>query len=1009
MLVKGCHLAGNTSSVVSNISRKRCFEELSNQLGFSTDWRYHPEMNEIFAPMLEISLLTNAASKEEYMNLETLHERVQALLGVPKSTFTFSQSASVNTSEFSTHDGNTEEFDDNFPDVWSCIDFGEHQPQKLDINHKRRKIMEYGVDVSLVNDASHDQPIHEMIPSKGLQASQISVGIDSMPTLEKDVIIIDADDDEEDIQGRTAFNQKGVNTNRELIIIDDDGEEEKDLGRHDIVDNISMEMDIGANSNMHAPIDVEDKQEGIGFNQEGTDAQKEVSEPKAEQEKQTKSTKRINDAVSLIDSFRWKQITEHVSSLRKESVQITSKAEARIDANTCQLCEKERLYFAPVPLFCLHCGNRIKRTYFCTKEDDFDAHGCICSTCYKTSKGGKIAFNGTSISKKNLEKRNNDEVLEEPWVECTKCERWQHQICALYNKKADLDCRAEYICLLCRLKEIENGRHVPSKAANYCAKDLTRTVLSDHLEKRLFERLLQERENWEKVEGNEKLDEVLAAENLSIREVLSVDKQLKVNKQFLDIIPEENYPTEFSYRSRVILLFQKIEGADVCIFGMYVQEFGSECSNPNQHCVYISYLDSVKYFRPERRTKSGEALRTVVYHEILIGYLDFCKKNGFSTCYIWSCAPSEKGDDYILYCHPEEQKTPKNDKLRRWYLSMLKKASEENIVVGLTNVYDRFFLPTEKWKSKVTASRLPYFDGDCWCGNAMVVANTLEKESRVNYEKLLKQVSNRTIKDMGHAKPSKDILVMQKVGQNILPTKENFLVAHLRSSCIHCHEVIVSGKRWFCTECKKFQECERCHSSEEHTSKNGEVHTLCQASVDDIPSDTKRNDIVLESELFENRDNFLIFCQKSQFQFDTLRRAKYSSMMILYHLHNPTVMMTQNEHQLSQNCSTPVCQSGNQESNEEMKVKLLNILKHASQCRATKSEPCSHPNCSQIKKLFSHASKCEIRVNGGCQHCKKIWFILTAHSRNCKDSECRIPRCSDLKKHVEQKSMHSES
>jgi E1A/CREB-binding protein len=40
-------------------------------------------------------------------------------------------------------------------------------------------------------------------------------------------------------------------------------------------------------------------------------------------------------------------------------------------------------------------------------------------------------------------------------------------------------------------------------------------------------------------------------------------------------------------------------------------------------------------------------------------------------------------------------------------------------------------------------------------------------------------------------------------------------------------------------------------------------------------------------DLFDARTAYLSRCQEQNLQFDTLRRAKHSSMMTLFHLHNP--------------------------------------------------------------------------------------------------------------------------
>ncbi|TVU07690.1 hypothetical protein EJB05_41055, partial [Eragrostis curvula] len=601
------------------------------------------------------------------------------------------------------------------------------------------------------------------------------------------------------------------------------------------------------------------------------------------------------------------------------------------------------------------------------------------------------------------------------WVACDKCKRWQHQICALFNAKRNEEEEAEFTCHDCYIQEIKHGLRVPLLQNNVLgAKDLPRTLLSNHLEERIFQRLKEERQaRAEKI--GKKINEVPGAEGLVVRVVSSVDKKLEVKPQFLEIFQEENYPTEFPYKSKAILLFQRIEGVEVCIFAMYVQEFGTECAFPNQRRVYLSYLDSVKYFRPEIETVSGEALRTFVYHEILIGYLQYCKQRGFTSCYIWACPPL-KGEDYIMYCHPEIQKTPKSDKLREWYLSMLQKAIKEGIVVELTNLYDHFFVPKRECKAKVTAARLPYFDGDYWPGAAEDMINQIRlSEGDRNLQKKGKMKNTITKRDLKAAgitelsgNASKDAMLMQKLDK--------------------CYNIE-----------------QQCEEKDKHPSNSRDIHTLHEVEIIGVPEDTKDRDNIIESEFFDTRQAFLSLCQGNHYQYDTLRNAKHSSMMVLHHLHNPTepAFVTtcnacENDIKTGQvwrckECDYDECTACYQkhgganhahtltkhpagadkdiQTRRQKFVEMARIMQeslaHAVKCRA--SPRCQYPFCRKLKLLFLHGSKCQERASGGCPLCKKVWGIIHFHVRICKESQCKVPRCRDLKEFTRRLQRQSES
>ncbi|KAF2607636.1 hypothetical protein F2Q68_00045883 [Brassica cretica] len=219
---------------------------------------------------------------------------------------------------------------------------------------------------------------------------------------------------------------------------------------------------------------------------------------------------------------------------------------------------------------------------------------------------------------------------------------------------------------------------------------------------------------------------------------------------------------------------------------------------------------------------------------------------------------------------------------------------------------------------------------------------------------------------------------------------------------------------------------------------NGEEkHSLSQATMN-IQSTTEDNDVILGNNTFESRQMFLSFSQKHNYRFDTLRRAKNSSMMILHHLHTSNKL---HQSQISsgallqvvtctacqKDVSTTIyytslccpsyractsCYSNSKylrlrhlfpvvpcihgiPPRTVVTMEILQALLHAHACRPTAAGSCSYPKCSVAKILFNHTEVCE--KQRACRTCTHFAMVIRIHAYHCQDPNCSIPRCSCAK------------
>jgi hypothetical protein len=156
----------------------------------------------------------------------------------------------------------------------------------------------------------------------------------------------------------------------------------------------------------------------------------------------------------------------------------------------------------------------------------------------------------------------------------------------------------------------------------------------------------------------------------------------------------------------------------------------------------------------------------------------------------------------------------------------------------------------------------------------------------------------------------------------------------------------------------------------------GDVDSLGEHSHHDV-------DEAVENELFESRQQFMSFCQSNQIQFNELRRAKHSTMVLLYLLHNPSSLFAPED---KDDAFEPL------EVPEEGYKAQSELVEHASVCPGQSA--CSRQDCMKAQVLFDHLKSCDVKVKRECKHCIPLLYPVSVHARLCTaGGSCPVPFC----------------
>ena len=188
------------------------------------------------------------------------------------------------------------------------------------------------------------------------------------------------------------------------------------------------------------------------------------------------------------------------------------------------------------------------------------------------------------------------------------------------------------------------------------------------------------------------------------------------------------------------------------------------------------------------------------------------------------------------------------------------------------------------------------------------------------------------------------------------------------------------------------------------------------------------------------RKAFLNIARYNHYEFSSLRRAKFSTMVLLYQLHRVATgqltvccnrcvqqchtryhctvcenfdlceicyhMQPKHEHKMEHSISLDVegCNQTSSNSNDtstansqlqrrQSMQRCIDSLLHATNCR---NAQCILRSCFRYKRVIEHTKTCKGK-NNQCNVCKQVIFLSWYHATTCIQQNCQTPFCTKLK------------